>query len=127
MALFAGLSRFLPALNGFRHAALRESVQTLLNLSPEEYTVSLMSYDLRRLRLKGLIARVEGSHRYILTTYGRRVAYLMTRLQNRIFNMASAALQTPSNIPSRLRLAFERLDAELDKIVAGATLTPART
>jgi len=127
MALFAGLTRFLPALNGFRHAALRESVQALLNLSPEEYTVSQMSYDLRRLRLKGLIARVEGSHRYILTTYGRRVAYLMTKLQNRIFNIASAALHTPSNLPSRLRLAFECLDAELDKLVAGATLTPAKT
>ncbi len=127
MALFAGLSRFLPALNGFRHAALRESVQALLNLSPEEYTVSQMSYDLRRLRLKGLIARVEGSHRYILTTYGRQVAYLMTKLQNRIFNVASAALHAPVHSPSRLRMAFERLDAELDKLVADSTLTPART
>ena len=122
MALFASLSRFLPALNGFRNAELRETVQALLNVSPDEYTASQMSYDLRRLRLKGLIARVEGSHRYVLTTYGRRVAYLMTKLHNRIFNVASAALHAPAVSPSRLAHAFQRLDAELEKLVAHATL-----
>jgi hypothetical protein len=75
MALFASLSRFLPALNGFVNADLRETMQTLLNVTPDQYTASHMSYDLRRLRLKGLIVRIEGSHRYGLIPYGRRVAY----------------------------------------------------
>lgn len=125
MALFAALTRFLPTLHGFRNAELRQTVQALLNLEPEAYTASQMSYDLRRLRLKGVIARVVGSHRYILTTYGRRVAYLMTKLHNRIFDVASATLQTSSALPASLVLAFRRLDSELDKLVAGATLSPA--
>lgn len=125
MALFASLSRFLPAVNGFRNAELRQTVQALLNLSPEAYTASQMSYDLRRLRLKGLIARVEGSHRYILTTYGRRVAYLMTKLHHRIFDVASGALESVTALPAPLALAFRRLDSELDKLVQGATLAPA--
>ena len=127
MALFAGLSRSLPALNGFGNAELRETVQTLLNVSSEEYSASQMSYDLRRLRLKGLITRLEGRHRYILTTYGRRVAYLMTKLQNRVFDVASVALQAPATLPSRLARAFQQLDAELEKLVAGACLAPAKT
>jgi hypothetical protein len=127
MALFASLSRFLPALNGFCNAELRETVQTLLGLSPDEYTASQMSYDLRRLRLKGLITRVEGRHRYILTTYGRRVAYLMTKLQHRIFDVASVALQATTTLPSRLARAFQQLDAELEKLVAGANLAPTKT
>jgi hypothetical protein len=127
MALFAALSRFLPALNGFDHADLRETVQTLLNVSPDDYTANQMSYDLRRLRLKGLIARLEGRHRYILTTYGRRVAYLMTKLQTRIFDLASVALHTSEAVPSRLARAFRQLDAELDKLVANAQLAPAKT
>jgi hypothetical protein len=125
MALFASLSRFSPALHGFRNAELRQITQTLLNLQPEAYTASQMSYDLRRLRLKGLIARVEGSHRYILTTYGRRVAYLMTKLHNRIFDVASGAVETATSIPAPLTLAFQRLDAVVDKLVADATLSPA--
>lgn len=127
MALFAALSRFAPALNGFSNAEVREAVQTLLNLSPDEYTVSQMSYDLRRLRLKGLIVRIEGTHRYILTTYGRKVAYLMTKLQHRIFDVASVALTASSEVPSRLAAAFRALDAELDKLVANARLAPAET
>jgi hypothetical protein len=125
MALFAGLSRFLPALNGFCNAELRETMQALLNVSPDKYTASQMSYDLRRLRLKGLITRVEGRHRYILTTYGRRVAYLMTKLQNRIFDVASSALHAAEALPSCLARAFQQLDAELEKLVADATLAPA--
>jgi hypothetical protein len=127
MALFAALSRFAPALNGFSNAEVREAVQALLNLSPDEYTVSQMSYDLRRLRLKGLIVRVAGTHRYILTTYGRKVAYLMTKLQHRIFDVASVALTASSEVPSKLAAAFRALDAELDKLVANARLAPAKT
>jgi hypothetical protein len=127
MALFAALSRFAPGLNGFRHADVREIVVHLLGLTPEAYTSSQMSYDLRRLRLKGLIARIAGKHTYILTTYGRKVVYLMTKLQHRIFDLASAALDTAVALPSQLARAFHPLDDELDKLVANAHLAPMKS
>ena len=127
MALFAALSRFAPSLNGFRHADLREIVSSLLGIDPTAYTPSQMSYDLRRLRLKGLIARIEGTHTYILTTYGRKVVYLMTKLQQRIFDVTSAAIETTVALPSQLARAFRQLDAELDKLVADAQLAPAES
>lgn len=127
MALFAALCRFAPSLNGFRHADVREIVSALLGMAPSTYTASQMSYDLRRLRLKGLIARIEGKHTYILTTYGRKVVYLMTKLQQRIFDMASAAIETTVALPSQLAHAFRQLDAELDKLVAEAQLVPAKS
>ena len=125
MALFAALSRFAPALNGFRHGDLRPIVQAVLNVAPEAYTSSQMSYDLRRLRLKGLVARVAGSHTYLLTSYGRRVAYLMTKLQQRIFNLAGLALNTVAEVPATLAKAFREIDAELERLVANAQLAPA--
>jgi len=125
MALFAALSRFAPALNGFRHGEVRPIVQAILNVSPEAYTASQMSYDLRRLRLKGLIARVAESHTYILTSYGRRVAYLMTKLQQRIFNLAGLALTTAADVPATLAKAFREIDTELERLVANAHLAPA--
>lgn len=127
MALFAALSRFAPSLNGFRHAEVRQIVPALLGIAPEGYTAAQMSYDLRRLRLKGLIARVTGRHTYILTTYGRKVVYLMTKLQQRIFNVASAALDATTPLPSQLAHAFRQLDYELDKLVAKAQLAPSKS
>jgi hypothetical protein len=65
MALFAALSRFAPALNGVRHNELRPIAQAVLNVAPDAYSTSQMSFDLRRLRLKGLVACVAGSHTYL--------------------------------------------------------------
>ena len=127
MALFAALCRFAPGLNGFRHAEVREIVTTLLGLAPDAYSPSQMSYDLRRLRLKGLIARIAGTHSYLLTTYGRKVVYLMTKLQHRIFNVASAALDTNTPLPSQLAHAFRQLDNELDNLVVKAQLVPLKS
>ena len=127
MALFAALCRFAPGLNGFRHAEVRENVSRLLGLAPEAYSPSQMSYDLRRLRLKGLIARIAGKHTYILTTYGRKAVYLMTKLQQRIFHVASSALETTFTMPSQLTRAFRLLDEELDKLVTNAQLAPMKS
>lgn len=127
MALFAVLCRFAPGLNGFRHAEVREIVASLLGLAPEAYTPSQMSYDLRRLRLKGLIAPIAGTHTDILTTYGRKVVYLMTKLQHRIFEVASAAFETAIALPSQLARAFHQLDQELNKLVADAHLAPMKS
>jgi hypothetical protein len=66
MALFAALSRFAPSLNGIRHADVREIVPSFLGIVPEAHTASQMRYDLRRLRLKGLITRIEGTHTYTI-------------------------------------------------------------
>ena len=127
MALFAALCRFAPGLNGFRHADVREIVSRLMGLAPDAYTASQMSYDLRRLRLKGLIARIAGTHTYILTTYGRQVAYLMTKLHRRIFDIASSALDPIPALPSPLPRLFRQLNEELDKLVTNAHLTPMKS
>ena len=127
MALFAALCRFAPVINGFAHADLRPIVQSLLHLSTDEYVAAQMSYDLRRLRLKGLIARIPGTHRYVITSYGRRVAVLMTKLHARIFNLANTALATTDDIPSSIARAFNKIDDELDRLVAAAQLSPSQT
>ncbi len=104
---------------------MRQTVQTWSSVAPEAYTASQMTYDLRRLRLKGLIARVQGSHRYILTAYGRRVTLLMTKLYSRIFNVASVALVAAAAVLSAIAQAFKQIDAALEQLVANAHLAPA--
>jgi hypothetical protein len=73
-ALLAALCAFrlLPA--GFTNRDLRTHLAPLLGLKPEDMTSGQISYDLRRLRIHGLIERVPGTFRYHLTppASGRR-------------------------------------------------------
>ncbi len=49
-----------------------------------------MSYELRRLRLHGLIERLPKTHRYRLTNEGLRTALFYTRVYSRILRPAMA-------------------------------------
>ncbi len=125
MALLHALCSFQHLPRGFRHADLRKRVADLLGLRFDEYTSGRMTYDLRRLRLKGLISRIEGSHRYLVTTYGLRVALFYTKVYLRILRPGWAALVPSDSIPRPLRRALERLDAEIHKICDHARLRAA--
>ena len=69
-----------------------------------------MTYDLRRLRLHGLIEQVPNSHRYRITTLGARMAMLYVRLYARGLRPAASLSASGS---ARGRHAFDRLDATL--------------
>jgi len=69
-------------------ASLRTHVAELL---AAPYKANQMTYDLRRLRLKGLIRRVPGKNRYVLTPFGRRVVIFFSKLDSRIFTAAIVA------------------------------------
>jgi len=57
MALLLALTMFHHLIDGFRNHDLRQQVADLLGVTLAEYTPHQMTYDLRRLRLKGLIYR----------------------------------------------------------------------
>jgi len=54
----SALCLFLNLPDGFRNHELRAHVAHLLGLDPATYKPGRMTYDLRRLRLHGLIARI---------------------------------------------------------------------
>ncbi len=66
-------------------------VADLQGSAHDQYTTGQLTYDLRRLRLKGIIWRVPSSQRYLLTPYGRKVAFFFTRLHARVFQPGFAA------------------------------------
>ncbi|MGH9663785.1 MAG: hypothetical protein ACRD9L_05120 [Bryobacteraceae bacterium] len=70
MALLLALTLFQPLIDGFHNRDLRSVVANLLGVTTEQYTASQMNYDLRRLRLKGLIFRPPRTNRYFVTPYG---------------------------------------------------------
>ena len=93
----------------------------LLGVGPESYSATKMTYDLRRLRLKGLIYRPPRAHRYFLTPHGWKVVRLMTRLEARVFRPALAAFQEhPAALPPALSVALKRVDLQLDELIHDA-------
>src|SRR5471030_1781205 len=98
--------RLLP--NGFSNRDLRAHLAPLLGQDPILMTPGRMSYDLRRLRLHGLIERVPKTHRYRLTNLGLQTALFYTRVYSRILRpgLALVSPQAPADSPASLQRSF---------------------
>jgi len=122
MALLAGLCLFLPVHDGFTNQALRDRVGALFDPGPRGYTRSRMTYDLRRLRLKGLLHRLPRRNRYVLTPLGRRVALFFTKTYARILRPGHARLDPamPADPSDTLTTTFRRWEQALDQHIADA-------
>src|SRR5262249_4521035 len=85
------------------------------------YSCRQATYDLRRLKRKGLIHKLHRSHRYQLTDLGRRVAVLFTKTYGRVLAPGLTALdpRLPDDVmtPHPLAVAWRRLDREFDHFV----------
>ena len=116
-ALFGVLVLFVLQVNGFANRDLREPLAQLLGIDPGKITPGQMPYDLRRLRLHGLIERIPKSHRYQLTPFGLRTALFFSRSYTRLLRPGFACLtsKTPSEGGPPLRHAFDRLEQEITK------------
>ncbi len=116
MALLGALCVCLTAL-GFTHRSLRARVSHLLGTG---YSANQMSYDLARLRRKGLIERRPHSNTYTLTTDGQRVALFYTKVHHRILRPLLAADKTPA--PASLRQALATIDRNVRGYIDDARL-----
>ncbi len=125
MAVLAALLGFCHLAAGFTNQQLVELVSALLDAP---YSSRQATYDLRRLIRKGLIERLPGSQRYLLTPLGRRVAVLFTKAYGRVLAPGLAVLDPalPAELVRRTPLAVawrgfnQALDAFIDRQVLAA-------
>jgi hypothetical protein len=115
MALMHALCLFALLPSGFRNCDLRASMAQLLGESPANYSPGKMTYDLRRLRLHGLIDRAPRSHRYTVTSEGLRTALFFTRAQARFFRL-TFALDGPI-APPRATRAFLQASSAVERLI----------
>jgi len=97
-ALLAVLVLFCLQPEGFRNQQLRPLLAQFLGWKPEDLTRGRMSYDLRRLRLHGLLERLKGSHRYRLTPAGLKVALFYSRTYQHVIRPGLSLLHSPHNL-----------------------------
>jgi DNA-binding PadR family transcriptional regulator len=118
VALLAGLVSFTHLVAGFTNASLRTLVEGHLG---RPYSPRQMTYDLRRLTRKGLIAREKGTHSYRLTPEGRRLAMFFTKAYTRIVTPSLGYLDpaVPAEVSIRAPVAraWRDLDRALDKLI----------
>ncbi len=78
-----------------------------------------MSYDLRRLRLHGLIERIAKTQRYRLTPSGLKTALFYTRVHNRLLRRGLSELKDPRTEKSSvLAVEFAKFQKTLDAYIA---------
>ena len=113
--------RLLP--NGFLNRDLRGLLAGLLGRQPDQISAGQVSYDLRRLRAHGLIARVPHIHRYRITDTGLHHAMLITHLQTRVPQPGLAQLTDPAPpAPTSLRTAARNYQHALEQLTQKAGL-----
>jgi hypothetical protein len=118
MALAGALCCVVHAVTGFTNQSLRGLVAGLLGST---YTTNQMSYDLRRLRLHGLIVRIPRTNTYQLTPEGLRVAvFFYTKLHRRLLGPLLDADKPPASTDVRRALAI--IDKTITEYVTNARL-----
>jgi hypothetical protein len=120
MALTGALCQTLLAATGFTNKSLRALIAGLLG---SDYRPGQMTYDLRRLRLAGLIRRLPRSNRYRLTDDGIRIAIFYTKIYNRMLIPLTAANQPQA--PPELRTALTTITRHVNDYADRARLPKA--
>ena len=120
MALAGALCQTLLAATGFTNKNLRVLIAGLLGSA---YTPGQMTYDLRRLRLNGLIRRLPHTNRYVLTAEGIRIAVFYTKIYNRLLVPLTASNQPQA--PPELRAALTAITRHVNDYANRARLLPA--
>lgn len=122
MALMLALCLFTHLINGFRNQDLRRAVADLLGPREAPYSSGRATYDLRRLARKGLIHRHPGTHRYLVTPYGWKLARLYARLEARVFRPTLAVLEPQAAVDPlpKLSKAIASVDHQLDALILKA-------
>lgn len=123
MALLAALAGFSHVTGGLTNAGLRRAMTGLLG---HPYTARQAGYDLRRLRRKGFIERVEGRHVYRVTPKGRRFACLLTKVVARVVvptltELEAAARPKPPN-PRPIVTAWRNYEREVEALLRASAI-----
>lgn len=92
------------------------------NLKPTDYTLNQLRYDLRKLRVHGLIQRIPSSYFYRFTANGQKAALLMVQLRRRIYGPLAYGLlrhrPAQQHAPdSKFERAYYKVENAVDQLI----------
>jgi hypothetical protein len=97
LALMHSLVRFcyLAAEGTFRTCDLYPQTLQTLHMTPEQYKLGSLRYDLWKLRAKGLLEKIPHSRRYRLLPHGYQICLLFLKLYDKIYGPLTAGILQP--------------------------------
>ncbi|HEV8649102.1 MAG TPA: hypothetical protein VG276_06750 [Actinomycetes bacterium] len=121
MALLAALAALCHVTGGLTNAGLCRLMTGLLG---RDYSTRQATYDLRRLRRKGLIQRLQGRHVYQVTPYGRGIACFLTKVAARVVVPVLTELDTAGRphapAPRPVIRAWRAYEQEVHALIAAS-------
>jgi hypothetical protein len=121
-ALLAAICVFRLLPRGFANRDLRPIMAQILGVPAEIITPGKMTYDLRRLRMHGLIERIPGTFRYQVTDNAIARALFLTRLHDKFLRTDLAELSAPPDAGRDLAAASRTYARALDDLAQRARL-----
>jgi len=117
-ALLTALVLFCLQPEGFRNRQLRPLLAQLLGISESKISPGRMSYDLRRLRLHGLVERIPKTQHYRLTAFGLKTALFYSRAYQRLLRRGLSELHDPRLVESSALAAdYAKFQKNLDAYI----------
>ena len=103
-------------------ASLRKTILADYGLEDKKYTLNQIRYDLRKLRLHGIIERIPKSYAYRFTTPGMKQAILLIQLRKRVYGpIAFGTLRhtpDPDHAPdSKFERAYQKVDQAMNEVI----------
>ncbi|MCW5983324.1 MAG: hypothetical protein KIT09_34855 [Bryobacteraceae bacterium] len=107
---------------GWRSAQIHESVLAAFALTAEQYTLTQLRYDLRKMKGHGLLERDGRRYSYRLTDKGKRVAAMFVLFHQRICGPLANSLfhhrpEQTAKPPAKIEAAYHKADAAIQKLV----------
>ncbi|MBO0882874.1 MAG: hypothetical protein J2P17_21570 [Mycobacterium sp.] len=115
------LLMFACQTNGFTNRDLRTLTAELRGLQPAAVSTGQTTYDLRRLKTRGLITRIPHSHRYTVTDHGLHTAHFLTCVHDRFLPTGLAHLSDHTLAPP-LRAASRAYNNALENLSRATAL-----
>ncbi|MBZ5725448.1 MAG: hypothetical protein LAP87_10655 [Acidobacteriia bacterium] len=135
LALMHALVRFshIAAQNTFTTSEIYADTLAVLEVSPKDYSLASLRYDLSKLRAKRLVERVPRSRRYRLHRDGYSICLVFLKLFERIYAPLTAGLLRPFSGDTKLQQQkctqldrlYQRVVDDLDKLMDAVGLKAA--
>ena len=106
--------------HGFTNKDLRTYTAELRGLDSGDVSNGQMTYDLRRLKTRNLITRIEGTHRYRVTDHGLDTAKFLTCVQDHVLRCGLGELATATPTLGRLRSAATAYRTAVENLTTAA-------
>ena len=107
---------------GWRTAQIHESIRAAFGLTREQYTLTQLRYDLRKMKGHGLLERDGRRYCYRLTKKGTRAAAMFVLFHQRICGPLANSLfhhrpEKTAKPTARIEAAYHKADAAIQKLV----------